>query len=723
MLGFNTDYLNIGISVVLRDEFSQTADNFSNKLRGMYNMAAENVNQYNNTLQTGLDVINSWTNTVAAGMIYAIKDGADFIDTMTMVGATARTTQDELDQLTRKAQSLGYETMLESKDIASGMKYLAMAGNNAKEIQEVIGSAANLAIAGQFNLGGKGGAADLLTNILHTFSLEGEQAAKTLTDQLVMAANSANTSVEDLAVAIKYASADMVSLGQTAPEVAAAIGILGNRGIQASMAGTALSNFGRYLNRALSSGKNKFSGALAELGLSRDDIVDAQGNLLPMLDILEKLRAGVAKIYEEGGEQKRNEVLNALFGVRGFRAGLALIDNVDEYRELLNQIYNSEGYAASISQQRMDNLAGSINKLGSALENIRTSYAKSIEPVLKPILNTIAGILDGVAGFIQTPFGKVTAVLFSLGVVVARLGTWFMKYFWAYQAWMITMRTVTNKTKWSLQGLNALLRESGVILNQNAAAASRMGAGGILGKFGIGLGSKNAGGTAAQAMTGGFGWWAMNRYEKKSFMKDPSAYFMANPGTRIGGLSYTGKGWHYTSGKGGGLSTFLSGAQANALMQQKGMQRAIKNHLMGLKDNSGKLARLGASLGHFGSKVGSFAGSFLKMGLQAMLITGAITIATEAIGGVIETLQHNSDALQANTVAVNTLAGQYASAQERNAALQTRNLTEEMRMLSNTMIALRQGLDSGKLVRVVIDDNGKARVEEDPNDTGTTTGR
>lgn len=717
MLGFNTDYLNIGISVVLRDEFSQTADNFSNKLRGMYNMAAENVNQYNNTLQTGLDVINSWTNTVAAGMIYAIKDGAEFIDTMTMVGATARATQDELDLLTKQAQSLGYETMLESKDIASGMKYLAMAGNSAKEIQEVIGSAANLAIAGQFNLGGKGGAADLLTNILHTFSLEGEQAAKTLTDQLVMAANSANTSVEDLAVAIKYASADMVSLGQTAPEVAAAIGILGNRGIQASMAGTALSNFGRYLNRALGSGKNKFSGALAELGLSRKDIVDAQGNLLPMLDILEKLRVGIDKIYAEGGEQKRNEVLNALFGVRGFRAGLALIDNVDEYRELLNEIYNSEGYAASISQQRMDNLAGSINKIGSALENLRTSYAKTIEPVLKPILNTVASIIDGVASFVRTPFGKVTAVLFSLGVVVARLGTWFVKYYWAYQAWMITMRTVTNKTKWSLQGLNALLRESGIILNQNAATVARMGI--------TGIGPK---GTATFGMLSGWG----NRKARKAITGSAESmkqWMMDNPGTRINGIMYDGKSW--TNAKPGQGSKFISGASVIGIIDsdKKTFRKALNNHLSGLKQNTSRLGRLTHGLKSWGSQIGggftSMAGSFLKMSAWGLAISGTIALASEAISTAIVRVQEHSEELKKNTLAINTLAGQYASEQERRKNMRSMNMTEELRALVNALYIVNGSIRGFKPANIIINGKDVSSYSEggvDSNDTGTNTG-
>ena len=721
MLGFNTDYLNIGISVVLHDEFTKTADNFSKKVREMYQTASENINQYHNTVQTMLDGVNNLANAAISQIVYAVKDGADFIDTMTMVGATARATDAELASLTKQAQSLGYETMLESKDIASGMKYLAMAGNNAKEIQEVIGSAANLAIAGQFNLGGKGGAADLLTNILHTFSLEGEQAAKTLTDQLVMAANSANTSVEDLAVAIKYASADMVSLGQTAPEVAAAIGILGNRGIQASMAGTALSNFGRYLNRALGSGKNKFSGALAELGLSRKDIVDAQGNLLPMLDILEKLRVGMDKIYAEGGEQKRNEVLNALFGVRGFRAGLALIDNVDEYRELLNQIYNSEGYAASISQKRMDNLAGSINKLNSALENIRTSFAKSIEPVLKPILNTIAGLLDSVSGVLQGPMGKTVATITLLVVSVGKLASTYFKYFWMWKAWQITMRTSLNKTRWSLNLLNGELRESNILLNANTAAAARNG---------IVTGASNIGpkGATTLGMLAGWG----NRKARKSIVGSADSmkqWMMDNPGTRINGVMYDGKSW--SQAKPGQGSKFISGSTVIGTINsdKKAFSKALNRHLKGLSQNTSRLGRLSNSLKSWGSRIGggftSMAGSFLKASAWGLAISGAIALASEAISTAMVRVQEHNEELKKNTLAINTLAGQYASEQERRKNMRSMNMTEELRALVNALYVVNGSIRGFRPANIIINGKDVSSYDEggvDSNDTGTNTG-
>ena len=146
------------------------------------------------------------------------------------------------------------------------MKYLAMAGNSAKEIDDMIKGAAFVAGATGMELGGKGGTADLITNIMRTFKIEASEAAGVVGDQLTKAALSSNISMMDLAESIKYAAADMVTLKQELPQVAAMIGTLGNAGIQGSMAGTALSNMVRYLNKSISQPSFKGGKALARLG-------------------------------------------------------------------------------------------------------------------------------------------------------------------------------------------------------------------------------------------------------------------------------------------------------------------------------------------------------------------------------------------------------------------------------------------------------------------------
>lgn len=63
------------------------------------------------------------------------------------------------------------------------------------------------------------------------------------------------------------------------------------------------------------------------------------------------------------------QVFNDIFGVRGNRAAAALARSLPEYESLLNKIlYESDNYAKSIVEQRMETIAGGIDQMRSALE-------------------------------------------------------------------------------------------------------------------------------------------------------------------------------------------------------------------------------------------------------------------------------------------------------------------------------------------------------------------
>ena len=207
--------LDIGVAIVLHDRFSNQARVASSAINALYRDARMAVNANLSALSGVATAVSGVATVLSAGIIDAINYGAEFGDTMTYVHAITSATAGEMADLTEQAMSLGMSTMFSSKDVASGMKYLAMAGNDAKEIRDIIQSAAYVANATGMELGGKGGTADLLTNVMKTFKLEGREAANIVGDQLSQAAAAANTSMADLAVAIKYAGADAVSLINT----------------------------------------------------------------------------------------------------------------------------------------------------------------------------------------------------------------------------------------------------------------------------------------------------------------------------------------------------------------------------------------------------------------------------------------------------------------------------------------------------------------------------
>lgn len=417
--------LEIGIALVLQDRFSNQAREASSVIRGLHRDAKNAVQANLTAVQSYANMASGVANSIVSTLTTTIETGADFIDMMTTVGTISGATENQMSGLSETAQTLGLRTMFMSMDIASGMKYLAMAGNDANQIQEMISGAAMMANATGMELGGKGGTADLLTNIMRTFKLEGQQAAGIVGDQLTKAAMSSNVSMTDLAESIKYSAASMVTLKQQLPQVAAMIGTLGNAGIQGSMAGTSIRNMADYLTQSITNPNFKGAKALAKLGLGKQDFVDANGDLQDFAVILEKIGTATQGL----STVDQNAVFKSIFGVRGMRAAVAIMRDTEGYFDLLNKIQNnSAGFAEEVVRKRMETLAGKIDIVQSAAENLMTTFSKALgkNPIIMGFLDMVGWAISQLRDLMATPFGPWIAGFAAIAAVGLKIGSIWM---------------------------------------------------------------------------------------------------------------------------------------------------------------------------------------------------------------------------------------------------------------------------------------------------------
>lgn len=441
--------LEIGIALVLQDRFSNQAREASNTIRKLHNDAKMAVDA---NLNAGIGVANtmmSIADNAFSVLSASVVAGAEFIDTMTTVGAITQATESQMRELSDIAQTLGLESMFNSQEIASGMKYLAMAGNDFNEVTQMIRGAVMVAGASGMEIGGKGGAADIITNVMRTFRQEGERASVVVGDQMTKAALSANISMTDLAESIKYAGADMVTLNQTLPQTMAMIGTLGNAGIQASMAGTAISNMARYLNKSIADPNFKGGKALASIGLSSEDFLDTTGSIIDLGDALEKIKIAT----QDMNASQRNLMMNQIFGVRGMRAAVAMMNDLEGYRELLNKIQNeSSGTASEMMDKRMSSLAGRLDAMVNSFENLATTFATSVTPVLGPIFDAVGYVMGILRNILATPvLGTFIAGFTTLGVLAGVVFPRIIK-FWA------SIKLLRNDSQISMANFFAILR-------------------------------------------------------------------------------------------------------------------------------------------------------------------------------------------------------------------------------------------------------------------------
>ena len=409
----------VGISMVLQDQFSaksqQIADSFSSMMYQIRTASSAAYSTFQPVLDMGTGILKGFNTT--------FQEFAEVNNEMFLVGKMSQASAAQVENLTKYIRDINLEVPLTASDLSSAARYLAMAGNSAEDIQNLIRPVAQLSSVLGIAAGGQGGTADMLTNIMKMFQLS-TTTATSVADDLFSAVTNANISLNQLQDAIKYSGAEAHASGLSIQETAAAIALLGDIGIQGSSAGTALANSLRYLKQSVTGYKKGGLNALTQLGITPSDLVDAQGNLRSLTHIYRTFfKAATARGY---GNVELSNLFNQIFGVRGNRNMLSVIAQLDDennaYYKTLRAMGANEGILQQVTEERLDTPLGKVEQLRSAIDNLKQSIGESIAGPMTTVLNITTGIVKAVYSFSQTGVGgvlvKIVAIQIAVGVIV-----------------------------------------------------------------------------------------------------------------------------------------------------------------------------------------------------------------------------------------------------------------------------------------------------------------
>lgn len=406
----------VGVAMVLKDRFSQEAGKISGSFRTMMN----DMNTWNRGIQMSASNTMDFGMQLVGGMARAYKYSAGVQNEVWTASKIAGATIAEQREMLQLAKDVNEITPLTASDVASGQRYLAMAGNKFDAIKEMIGPASKLASIFTMPVGQKGGVADLMTNIMSMYQIPMGEAAR-VTDDLYTAVTNANISLTDLAQSISYAGADMATAGVDLRQTAAAIGVLGDMGIQGSMAGTSLANMIRYLQLSLVNQKKKGYNALADLGLSPDEFFDAQGNLIDLYTIYQKF----AKAAVDLPSRIETPTFFNIFGVRGNRGMLPVLRDIASGRDKMGKIlatYDQNlGAVNRLNEERLKTDAGVIDQFESSIENLTVTAGAALGRIFTPVLNVGNSIIKVINSISETWAGSFGLRVAATGVVVGTI--------------------------------------------------------------------------------------------------------------------------------------------------------------------------------------------------------------------------------------------------------------------------------------------------------------
>ncbi|MEU3281767.1 phage tail tape measure protein [Streptomyces antibioticus] len=326
-----------------------------------------------------------------AGLAAAtLKAAGDFEKSMNQVRAVTGATGKEFKALRDQAKELGATTKFTAKQAADAQGFLAMAGFRTLDIMSAMPGVLDLASAGNMDLARS---ADIASNILTGYGMKAEETSRVV-DVMAKTFTSTNTNLEQLGEAFKYAGPVAHAAGIRFEQASAAIGLMGNAGIQASMAGTALRG---AVTRLLAPTK-QIRTTLDKLGVT---VKDTHGKLLPLDDIIRQLEKSGATTGD----------MMTLFGQRAGPAMLALVDQGSgALVKLTDKLDKAGGTADRIAKIQMEGLQGQLVALKSAWEGLLIEIGDT--GVLAGATKALSGVTVAVrdlSGWVNDGIPKVKA--------------------------------------------------------------------------------------------------------------------------------------------------------------------------------------------------------------------------------------------------------------------------------------------------------------------------
>lgn len=332
-----------------------------------------------------------------------IRIFAEFDHSMARVAAVAGASAQELNSLTNEALRLGREFPFTASEAADAMFELAIAGLEVEEVMSAVQATLELAMAGNMGLAESSAIAVATMN---AFGMEATDVTE-IGDKLSAAFTGSATTLDRLGAGLSFvgpvASLANVSLADTVTT----LGLFANAGISGARSGT---TFRQMLSRMLDPTAEAQT-KMNELGLS---FTDAEGNLLPLVDVIEQL---IEK------QVTANDVIS-VFGVRAAPGiGALITQGVEGFKEFNAEVVNSEGKLNEIATTMEGSALMSLKKFESAVQDLQIEIGKMMMPTIIAMTESFreeGGLKDALIDT-AVAFGDFVAIVRDLFKVLSPL--------------------------------------------------------------------------------------------------------------------------------------------------------------------------------------------------------------------------------------------------------------------------------------------------------------
>ena len=317
-------------------------------------------------VSSGIGVVVLGLGSLVAGLGSVISKSTEFEKALSTLEAVSGSSSNEMTQLSDLAKELGSTTAFTASQVVELQTELAKLGFKTSDISNATGAILDLAASLEVGLGE---AAEFSGSLVKSFGLTTEETARVV-DVMAKSTSSSALNFEGLRESLKLVAPVAKATDVSIERTTALLGVLADRGLKGSIAGTGLGQTFVELNKK---------------GLTLEQAMD-------------KVSSSSNKL---GTAMK-------LVGTRGGRALLTLTEGRGDIEKLTQSFEGAEGAAKKMADIKLDNLAGDTTKLASAWEGFLLTLEDG-----SGVLNKIA---RGSLKTLTTVIGSIQSGLFKLSI-------------------------------------------------------------------------------------------------------------------------------------------------------------------------------------------------------------------------------------------------------------------------------------------------------------------
>ncbi|AXN35453.1 phage tail tape measure protein [Latilactobacillus curvatus] len=326
------------------------------------------------------------TTPIVGGFTAAAKSAIDFNSQISAIGPLltnggkiTASVRSELDQMSSSSKKWAMQFGVSTGAINDGMTEMVKRGYTAQQTMGAMPAVLNAAKASgdDFN-----DVMHVSTSVLEQFGLKTESTTGMLkntsrvTDSLTYVANATAAGFQDMGEAMTYVGPSAHAAGISLEETAAAIGIMSNKGIEGSVAGTALRG---ALTRLMKPSKQNVAGFKA-MGVSVEDF---KKGTLTLPEIIDKIKNNTAGWTD----QQRASSIAMAFGTEAQAGMNALISSGgDELRKYTKGAKDSAGTTKKIADQLNDTQAAKVARFKESIHVLGIEFGEKLLPTLTPLI-------------------------------------------------------------------------------------------------------------------------------------------------------------------------------------------------------------------------------------------------------------------------------------------------------------------------------------------------